>query len=129
MKPKILSKYLPAALFAAFFFASLVAFFQSRPAPKNARVYKAVQQYSPYYLDKRLGGLTIKSKTDEAFKQKPTNLTVFRELERLEKEWGKKHLEMQANTLLIYDDNHTIQAKLPINTAKELNFIHQYYGI
>ncbi|RUM73276.1 MAG: hypothetical protein DSZ10_03625 [Sulfurovum sp.] len=129
MKSKSWNKYLPMALFAAFIFASLVAFFQGKPASKNARVYKTVQQYSPYYLDKRFGGLTIKSKTDETFQEKPTNLSIFHEFERLEKEWGKKHLKMEANTLLIFDDNHTIQAKLPIKTAKELDFIHHYYGI
>lgn len=86
--------YLPFALFLAFLSAALIAFFQSRPAPKNERVYQALKPYTPYYLDKRFGGLTIRSKTDESFKEKPTNMTLFKEFEHLERTWGKSHLKL-----------------------------------
>ena len=129
MKLQAWNKYLPIALFAAFAFTALLAFFQSKPSPKNERVYKAVQHYSPYYLDKRFGGLTIMHKKDQTFKEKPTNMSLFKEFERLEREWGKDHLKMDGNTLLILDENGSIEARLPIEKPEELDFVHRYYGI
>ena len=129
MQSKSWNRYLPIALFAAFLFAGLVAFFQSRPSPKNARIYKAVKHYSPYYLDKRFGGLTIKSKNDPAFKEKPSNLSLFKEYERLEREWAKTHLRIEGNNLTILDNNSSAQAKIPLQKAEELEFLHRYYRI
>jgi len=123
------SKYLPFALFAAFLMLGLAAFFQSKPAAKNARVYKAVQQYSPYYLEKRFGGLEIRSKTDPEFKEKPDNMTLFKEFEHLEYTWGKKHLRLEGMTLLIRDSNGTVLRKLPLKEKKELDFVERYYGV
>ncbi|HFQ60821.1 MAG TPA: hypothetical protein ENK39_00795 [Epsilonproteobacteria bacterium] len=124
-----LRKYLPFALFAAFFALAILAFISSKPSPKNERIYKAVQQYSPYYLDRRLGGLTIKNKEDENFKEKPTNMTLFKEFERLERNWGKQHLKLDNNTLLILDNNGTTLSTLPLHTEKEVQFIYHYYGV
>jgi len=124
-----LRKYLPLALFAAFFALAILAFMSSKPSPKNERIYKTVQKYSPYYLDKRLGGLTIKSKEDEDFKEKPTNMTIFKEFERLERTWGKQHLTVENNTLIIRDNNGTTQATVPLQSNKELTFIHTYYEV
>ena len=124
-----LRKYLPFALFAAFFALAILAFMSSKPSPKNERIYKAVQQYSPYYLDRRLGGLTIKNKEDENFKEKPTNMTLFKEFERLERNWGKQHLKLDNNTLLILDNNGTTLSTLPLHTEKEVQFIYHYYGV
>ena len=122
-------KYLPLALFAAFFGLAILAFMSSRPATKNERIYKAVQKYSPYYLDKRLGGLTIKNREDKKFEEKPTNMTVFKEFERLERTWGKQHLKVENNTLIIRDNNGTRQATIPLQSDKELMFIHNYYEV
>jgi hypothetical protein len=122
-------KYLPLALFAAFFGLAILAFMSGKPSEKNARVYKTVQQYSPYYLDKRLGGLTIKSKKDENFKEKPTNLTLFKEFERLEKLWAKTHLTLSQNSLIISDDNGTQLSTLKLQSPEELLFVEQYYEI
>jgi len=124
-----LRKYLPFTLFVAFFGLAILAFMSSKPSPKNARIYKVVQHYSPYYLDKRLGGLTIKNKEDEKFKEKPTNMTVFQEFERLERTWGKQHLKIEDSTLLILDNNGKAQSTLPLHTEKEVTFIHSYYGV
>ena len=122
-------KYLPLALFAAFFGLAILAFISGKPSEKNARVYKAVQQYSPYYLDKRLGGLTIKNKEDDKFKEKPTNLTLFKEFERLEKLWAKTHLKLSETTLIISDNNGTQIATLKLQNPEELLFVQHYYGI
>ena len=124
-----LRKYLPLVLFLAFLSLALLAFMSSKPRPKNARVYKAVQQYSPYYLDKRFGGLQIMSKEDKDFIEKPTNMTLFSEFSRLEREWGQTHLKIENNALIILDNNGTTQATLPLQKQEELNFIHSYYEV
>lgn len=123
------NRYLPVALFLGFLLVALVAFFQSKPATKNARIYQAVKHYSPYYLDKRLGGLTILSREDETFKEKPANMTLYKELERLERNWGKSHLRIEGENLLILDDNASIKARIPLKTDEERQFVHHYYGV
>jgi len=122
-------KYLPIALLAGFILYGLDAFMQSKPSNKNERVYKTVQKYSPYYLDKRFGGLSIKNKEDAEFKEKPNNMTLFKEFERLERSWGKTHLKIESNTLIILDNNGSQIATLPLQTKEEMDFAQQYYGL
>lgn len=122
-------KYLPIALVLGFILFGLDAFFQSKPSNKNKRVYKTVQKYSPYYLDKRFGGLQIMSKEDPEFKETPNNMTLFKEFERLEQKWGKKHLKIENHQLLIRDNNGSQLSTLPLQTKEELDFVHNYYGI
>ena len=124
-----LKKYLPIALLLGFFLFGLDAFFQSKPGAKNERVYKTVQQYSPYYMDKRFGGLQIMSKEDPDFKEKPTNMTLFKEFSRLEKEWAKTHLKLENSMLIILDNNGTQLSSLLLQNIEELDFVHEYYGI
>lgn len=124
-----MKKYLPIALFLAFLVFGLDAFMQSKPEAKNARVYKTVQKYSPYYIEKRFGGLEILSKENKEFKEKPTNMTFFKEFKNLEKKWAKKHLSIKNNVLIIVDNNGTQIDTLPLNTKEETNFAHHYYGI
>ncbi len=122
-------KYLPIALLLGFMILGLNAFFQSKPSEKNARVYKTVQQYSPYYLDKRFGGLQIMNKEDPEFKEKPNNMTLFKEFERLEKEWARTHMKRQGSTLVIMDNNGTEIAKISLQNQNELDFVKHYYGL
>ena len=126
---KSMKKFLPVAIILGFFLFGLDAFFQSRPSEKNERVYKTVQTYSPYYLDRRFGGLQIMSKENPDFKEKPTNATLFKEFSRLEKEWAQKHLKIEQNTLIILDSNGTQVSSLLLHTIEELDFVHSYYGI
>ena len=126
---KSIRKFLPVAIILGFFLFGLDAFFQSRPSEKNERVYKTVQTYSPYYLDRRFGGLQIMSKEDAEFKEKPTNATLFKEFSRLEKEWGQKHLKIENNTLVITDNNGTQLSSLVLQNNEEFDFIHSYYGV
>ncbi|KYJ86785.1 hypothetical protein [Sulfurovum riftiae] len=122
-------KFLLPALFLGFLFIGLIAFMQSKPSSKNARVYTTVKQFSPYTLEKRFGGLEIINKEDPEFKEKPNNMTLFKEFERLEREWGKKHLKLSDGKLLIMDNNGTTVHTLKLQTKDEVEFVHQYYGI
>jgi hypothetical protein len=122
-------KYLPIALVIGFILFGLDAFMQSKPSSKNKRVYLTVQKYSPYYLDKRFGGLQILNKEDPEFKEKPNNMTLFKEFEKLEKAWGQKHLTIKSNQLIIVDNNGSQIHILPLNNREEIDFIHRFYGI
>lgn len=124
-----LKKYLPIALLIGFILYGLSAFMQSKPSPKNERVYKTVQKYSPYYMDKRFGGLTILNREDPEFKEKPTNMTLFKEFERLEKKWAKSHLKIENTTLIVLDNNGSEQATLPLQNREEIDFVHSFYGL
>ncbi len=126
---KSFKKFLPIALLLGFVLFGLEAFFQSRPTPKNARVYNSVQKYSPFYLDKRFGGLQIMNREDSEFKEKPTNITLFKEFERLERIWGQTHLKLENSNLLILDNNGSLQDTFIIKSKQELDFIRSYYGI
>jgi len=120
-------KYLPFAFLVVFFLLGLNAFLNSKPTPKDP-IYKEIKKYSPYYFEKRFGGLEIRSKIDKDFKEKPTNMEVFHRLEALEKEWGKKHLSLKGDTLVITtDENKTVTIKAL--TPQSKTFIHNFYGI
>ena len=123
------SKYLPIALFLVFFLLGFNVFLDSKPSPKNKRVYEFVKKYSPYYIEKRFGGLEILSKRDKEFKEKPDNTNFFKRLEELESNWGKKHLILKDNTLVVVDDNNKTIATLPLKDKKEIDFVKNYYKV
>jgi len=123
-----LSRYLPTALFLGFLFIGLATFFASKPTAKNARVYKIVREYSPYYLEKTLGGLRIRKKGDKEFKEEPTNSELFRRFEFLEKQWGQKHLKLDGNRLSIMQDGKPLKS-IELKSSDEVSFVKRYYGV
>jgi len=123
-----LSKYIPIALFLGFLFVGLVTFFASKPTPKNMRIYNIVKEYSPYYIEKTLGGLRIRKKGDKEFKEEPTNAAFFKRYEFLEKEWGKKHLKLRDKTLYIIKDGKNAKS-IELKDDNEINFVKNYYGV
>lgn len=124
-----MKNYLLIALSFGFTLILFTAFQEAKPTSKDAPIYKEIKNYSPYYVDKRFGGLQIMSKTDEDFKEKPTNMEVFHRLDALEKAWGKEHLKLQENQLLVLDENGSEITKLSITTQQDSQFIHHFYGI
>ena len=123
-----MQKYLFVALSLGLLFMAIMAFQQGKPTTK-APIYQELKKYSPYYIEKRFGGLQIMSKKDEEFKEKPDNIEVFRRLDSLEKEWGERHLKIENNQVVVLDDNGTELTKLPIATQLDNNFLHSFYGI
>jgi len=117
------------ALGIGFILFGINAYLQSKPSPKNRRIYQAVQEFSPYYLDKRFGGLQIMSKTDKEFKEKPSNMEVFHRLEFLEKRWGEKHLTLEKDMLVIHGDKGEVLKRITLKNGEEKNFVHTYYGL
>jgi hypothetical protein len=124
-----MKKYLPLALFLGFLFISIVTFINSKPSSKNARVYKIVKEYSPYYFQKSFGGLKILSKEDKNFKEEPENTKLFKRFEELERNWGKKHLKIKDNKLEIYDNSNKLLKTVELKTKDEVDFVHRYYGV
>jgi len=124
-----MKKYLLIALALGFFVVGFGVFMQSKPSSKNPRVYKFVQKYSPYYLEKRFGGLQILSKSDKNFKLEPDNMELFHKFEELEKKWGKRHLYLHKEKLGIKDDNNKTIDSIKLNNRDEIKFVHKYYGI
>lgn len=121
--------YLLPLLFSGFVVMGVSAYLQSRPEDKNQEIYQQIKVYSPYYLDKRFGGLQIMSKTDKSFKEQPDNMEVFHRLDWLEKEWGKKHLRIQNSKLVVVNDNNTTLAIILIKNKEDRRFIEQFYEI
>lgn len=123
-----MKKYLFMALGLGLILMSFIAFQQGKPSPK-ATIYKELKKYSPYYIEKRFGGLQIMNKNNEKFKEKPANVELFRRLDYLEQSWGKEHLKIVDNQLAVLDDNGSIITTVPILSQEENNFLNSFYGI
>ena len=106
----------------------IIAMKRAMPEPKQERIYKAVKEYSPYHLEKRIGGLTILSSKDEDFKEKINAAEVLHRLDELDKQWAKNHLSVENNDIIVTkDDNSTV--KIFIETPKERAFVKSFFGI
>jgi hypothetical protein len=125
----MMKKYLFWALGAGFIFLGFTAYLESIPEEKSSRIYGEIKKYSPYYIDKRFGGLQIMSKDDKEFKEKPTNIQVFHRLDELEKGWGREHIKLSNSSISIVDENGTTIANIAIESEEEIAFIHKFYGI
>jgi len=123
-----MNKYLLVFSSFAFFLLVYVGFVNSKPSSK-ASIYKEIKEYSPYYLDKRFGGLKIKSRVDKNFEEKPSSMEVFHRLEQLEHDWGQKSLVLDNKKLLIKDENDKIIKIIEIKSKEDEDFIKKYYGI
>ena len=119
-------------LFLGFLFAFLVLGFismqRAMPEHKEDRIYKAIKVYSPYKLEKRIGGLTIIN-IQSGEKEKPSAADIYHRLDELDKAWGKSHLSVVNNDILILGDNNQTIVKIFIETEKERKFIQNFFGI
>ncbi|MBU3014122.1 hypothetical protein KO488_05085 [Poseidonibacter lekithochrous] len=123
-----LSRLLIVAFFAVFMFLALMALKEGMPSKKDERVYPLLQQHMPYILEKRAGGLTIKSKIT-GIKEKPPAKEVFLRLEQLEKQWGQEALKLDGMTLSIFDKDKKEIAKIILQNDAELSWIKEYFEL
>ncbi len=123
----LVKKVFVFALLSGFLIMGVLSMKRAMPEPKEERIYRAVKVYSPYKLEKRIGGLEIlNTQTDE--KEKPSNAEVLHRLDELDKEWAKEHLSVEGNDLVITtEEDETV--KILIETEKERAFIKRFYGI
>lgn len=123
-----IKKGLIFGLLAGFLILGTVAMQRATPQHKEDRIYKAIKVYSPYQLEKRIGGLTIINNTTGE-KEKPNAAEVLHRLDELDKKWGSKHLRVEANQLFIQGENNQTVAKIFIENEKERTFLRNFYGI
>ncbi len=120
------------ALFLGFLFAFLVLGFvamqRAMPEAKEDRIYKAVKVYSPYKLEKILGGLAIVD-IRTGNKEKPSAAEVLLRYDELDKQWGREHLKVEDNHVIVFGDNNQSITKIFIETPKEREFLRTFYGI
>ena len=113
-------------------FASLVlgmvSLKRAMPEAKEDRIYNEIKIYSPYILEKRMGGLAIIDKrTGE--KEKPNSAEVLHRIDELDKKWGKKYLRVENNDLIIIGENNQTMVKIFIETKQEREFLKRFFGI
>ena len=100
------------------FFLVAVAFIIGKPPYRDKRIYPLVRQYTPYKIEKTLGGLRIVRKDNPKFKEEPDAMHFYQRLEALEREWAKNHLKLNDNNLQIVDDNGSIVKNIKLKNAK-----------
>jgi hypothetical protein len=117
---------------AGIIFAAIVmgvlAMQRALPEQKNERMYKEITKYSPYYMEKTIGGLTIIDKRDDR-KEKPSAADVMHRMDELQKEWGKEHLRVVESDLIILGENNQTVVKIFIKDQQERKFLQDFYGI
>lgn len=115
-------------LLAGFLIMGIRSMDMAMPEAKEERIYKAIKVYSPYHLEKRIGGLTILDSRDTEFKEKIKAAEILHRLDELDKKWAENHLKVENNDIVItQDDNSTV--KIQIETPKERAFIKSFFGI
>jgi hypothetical protein len=115
-------------LMFAFFVLGLLSMQRAMPAKKEKRIYDAVKVYMPFKLEKNMGGLNIID-TRDGTKEKPDAASVYHRLDELEQEWGKQHLKVEANDLVVVGDNNQTIVKIFIQTPEEREWIKTFFGI
>ena len=121
-------KILFIGVIVGFFVMGFLSLERAMPAHKEQRIYKAIKVYSPYKLEKRIGGLTIIDSRDGR-KEKPSAAEVYLRLDELEKTWAKEHLRLNDNELTVLGDNNQTVVKIYVENEKEMAFVKSFYGI
>ena len=114
-------------LVAIFFIVGFIGFKDSLPENKNERVYGILQEYLPYTIEKRTGGLAIVYK-DGREKEKPKNSQIFHITDKLDKEWGKDNLRLDGNILIILDKDKKELKKIELS-GEEIIWARGFFGI
>lgn len=112
----------------AFFALGFIAIQKATPAAKPHRIYKEFKVYSPYKFEKTIGGLAIVD-TRDGTKEKPDAADTLYRMDELDQKWGKNHLKVVENELIVLGDNNQTVSKIFIKTDKERNWLKKFFGI
>lgn len=119
-------KALIFGFFTAFFVLGIVSLKRAMPEAKEPRIYKAIQVYSPYTLEKKIGGFYVVDKRDGS-KESPSSKEVFHRLDELERIWGNEFISIDKNDVLIMGENNQTVARIYLETQKEKDFVNRFY--
>lgn len=111
-----------------FFFLGFQALQDAQPAKKSERIYNEIKVYMPYYLEKRVGGFQIMKKGSSE-KEKPPITEVYLRLDQLEEGWGKEHLKISNNDLIVMDKDGKEIAKIAFHLDEEKVWVKKFFGI
>lgn len=114
-------------LISIFFLVGFIGFKDSLPEDKNQRVYGVLQEYLPYTIEKRTGGLAIVYK-DGREKDKPKNSEIFHITDKLDKDWGKESLKLEGNILIVLNKERQEIKKIELNN-EEIIWVKDFFGI
>jgi len=123
------SRKLGFALGAVIIFLAAVAFILGRPPHRDARLYPLIRQYTPFVIEKSLGGLKIRRKDDPKFKEEPDAVNFYPRLQELERHWAAKHLRLKGDTVVILDNQGKTLKTISLHNEKEKRFIREYYQV
>ncbi len=123
-----LSKYFIIGLSLLFFWLGFQALQNAQPAKKSERIYKELKVYMPYYLEKRVGGFQIMMK-GSIEKEKPPITEVYLRLDQLEQGWGKDHLKIVDNDLVVMDKEGKEIAKIPFHLDEEKVWVKKFFEL
>jgi len=84
-----LKKALIFGFFTAFLILGTLSMQRAMPEAKEDRIYMEIKAYSPFLVEKRIGGLTIIDKRYDT-KEKPNASDLYHRLDELEKKWGQR---------------------------------------
>ncbi|MDQ1268024.1 MAG: hypothetical protein QG560_667 [Campylobacterota bacterium] len=121
-------KALIFGFFTAFLILGMVSMKRAMPEAKEERIYAAIKVYSPYIVEKKVGGLTIIDKRNGE-KESPSSKEFFHRVDELDKAWGKEHLRVENNEVLVMGENNQSVARIFIETEKEREFVKKFFGI
>lgn len=119
------SKKIFILLSVVFLFLSIMALVVNMPENKDKTVMKKLRPYIPYELTKTVGGLDIVDKRTGK-KMKIDNAKVFIALDDFTKKWGKTHLRLQTDTLLILDEENKTIDTMQL-TPTQRNFVRHFF--
>jgi hypothetical protein len=112
----------------AFFMLGFISLQRAMPDAKEERIYKAISVYSPYKFEKALGGLKIVN-TKTGDKESPDAASVMHRMDELQKEWGKTHLKVKDNNVIVYNDDGVEITKIAFENPLEKKWVKKYYGL
>ena len=121
-----IKKALIIRFFTAFLILGIVSMKRAMPDAKEDRIYTAIQVYSPYVIEKKIGGFYIVDKRNGE-KESTSSKEVFHRMDEVEQKWGKEHLKIENNDVLIMGENNQTVARIFLETEKERAFVEKFY--
>ena len=124
----MIKKGLIFGFLTAFLILGVLTMQRSMPGHKEQRIYRLMKPYMPFSLEKYLGGVAIIN-TTTGIKEKPSASETFHRLDELEKEWGKTHLKIVENDLIILSDDGVTVRKVFIENGTERKWLISFFGL